>query len=170
MEIHAALLKSYDELDVFEANALVVMYSRSGRMKNAVKVFEEIDNRNYVSGNSMLSEAGIEPDTVTLVSVFSAIASLSAMRKGKQVHGFVIRRGLVMDGSRGNLLVDMYARCGNVDNSCKVFDTIKCSDLMPDHVAFLALFSACSHLGFGDEGVSAKMTAENHTARKQITP
>ncbi|XP_077243029.1 tetratricopeptide repeat (TPR)-like superfamily protein [Tasmannia lanceolata] len=200
-QIHSYIIR-HGLFDLVLENSVVDIYGECGNTEYGFRLFERIGNKDVVSWTSMISsyvhnglanealdlfcdmiEAGIESDTVTLVSVFSAIASLSAMRKGKQVHGFLIRKGFAMDGSLGSSLVDMYARCGNVDNSSKVFDTIKCSDLVlwtsminasgmhgrgkeaidlfsrmqksdliPDHVAFLALLYACSHSGLIDEG------------------
>lgn len=63
----------------------------------------------------LMKETGVEPDSISLVIILSAAASLSALTKGKEIRGFML------EGSMVNSLVDMYARCGSLENANMVF-------------------------------------------------
>lgn len=124
----------------------------------------------------LMKETGVEPDSISLVIILSAAASLSALTKGKEIRGFML------EGSMVNSLVDMYARCGSLENAnmvfictrskslvlwttmistygmhgrgkaaVELFSKMKDQKLIPDHITFLAL-QACSHSGSIDEG------------------
>ncbi|OEL35104.1 Pentatricopeptide repeat-containing protein [Dichanthelium oligosanthes] len=53
-ELHAALLKCGSEFNI-QFNALLVMYAKCGRVDSALRVFRQIDEKDYISWNSMLS-------------------------------------------------------------------------------------------------------------------
>lgn len=142
MQIHAAVAKSRYSLDVHMGSALVDMYGKCGEVACARKVFNGMGERNLVSWNSLITcyeqngppdlalhvfqkmlDFGIEPDEVTLASVVSACASLSAITEGREIH----TRCMKLDKFRNdiilsNALVDMYAKCNRVDEARRVFD------------------------------------------------
>lgn len=141
-QIHALISKSRYSFDVYMGSALVDMYSKCGVVACAQKAFDGMDMRNVVSWNSLITcyeqngPAGealqvfvrmmnnrIEPDEITLASVVSACASLSAIKEGLQIHARVMkwdkfREDLVL----GNALVDMYAKCNRINKARLVFD------------------------------------------------
>jgi len=43
----------------------------------------------------LMKEIGVEPDSISLVSILSAAASLSALTKGKEIHGFIYTEGVI---------------------------------------------------------------------------
>ncbi|KAM1207343.1 hypothetical protein EV1_007985 [Malus domestica] len=125
-------------------NAVVNLYGECGYVKYAELMFELIDSKDIVSWTSMIScyvhngfanealelchfmkETNVEPDAIALVSILSAVASLSALKKGKEIHGFLIRKGFILEGSLGSSLVDMYARSGTLENAYEVYNCIK---------------------------------------------
>lgn len=125
-------------------NAIVSVYGECNCIDYANRMFELIDCKDIVSWTSMLScyvqnglsneafelldlmkAANVEPDSVAMVSILSAVASLSALTKGKEVHGFLVRKGFVLEGPVVSALVDMYARCGNLGDAIKVYNSIK---------------------------------------------
>ncbi|XP_031486506.1 pentatricopeptide repeat-containing protein At1g08070, chloroplastic-like [Nymphaea colorata] len=120
--------------------AIVNLHAKFGRIDDAYRVFSGIHDKDTVCYNAMIggftqnqepsralelfrrmqSEA-IEPDAMTMVSVLSACAQLGALGLGEWVHNYVERNGIPMDVYLGTALVDMYARCGDVDSSWRVF-------------------------------------------------
>lgn len=145
-ETHGYILKR-GLADLVLNNTLVDAYGECSNIALASQMFELIENKDVVSWTSMISayvdaglgteamklfcsmkESGVEPDTVALISILSAAASLSALKKGKEVHGFLIRQGFILEGSLASSLVDMYARCGTPENSSKVFNLVKDKD------------------------------------------
>lgn len=147
-EIHGYIMRN-DLLDLVLHNGIVDAYGECGNVDYAERLFELIEFKDVVSWTSMIScyvhnghanealelfhlikETGIEPDSILLVSIISAAASLSALKKGKEIHGFLIRKGFVLDGSLASSLLDMYARCGSVEKSRNVFDCIRNKNLV----------------------------------------
>ncbi|KAF4365608.1 hypothetical protein F8388_007441 [Cannabis sativa] len=143
IQIHALISKSPYSSDVYMGSALIDMYSKCGSVILAQMVFNWMEERNIVSWNSLIScyeqngpasEAlevflkmldcsRIEPDEVTLASVVSACASLLAIKEGLQIHARVIKCDKLRDDLiLGNALVDMYAKCGRINEARWVFD------------------------------------------------
>ncbi|CAN8300220.1 unnamed protein product [Cochlearia groenlandica] len=158
--------------NVFVGNALVAMYARCGLLDDARKVFEEmsvIGVCDVVSWNSiiesyaklgkpkiaikmfglMTNEFGFRPDDISLVNVIPPCASLGAHSQGKQLHGFAIRSTIIENMFVGNCLVDMYAKCGMMDEARTVFSNM----LVKDVVSWNAMVSAYSQIGKFDDVV-----------------
>lgn len=68
------------------------------------------------------------PNLVTMVSLLPAFACLADPEQGKRVHEYIIRSGLESDVSVGTALVDMYAKCGNIEVAARLFDKISKRD------------------------------------------
>uniref|UniRef100_A0A0A8Z6I6 Pentatricopeptide repeat-containing protein n=1 Tax=Arundo donax TaxID=35708 RepID=A0A0A8Z6I6_ARUDO len=68
---------------------------------------------------------GVEPDYVTLIAVDSACAEVGALGLGMWVHRFVVRQGLECNVRVANSLIDMYARCGQVELAAQVFGSMR---------------------------------------------
>ncbi|KAK9912838.1 hypothetical protein M0R45_036676 [Rubus argutus] len=142
IQIHAFIAKSCYSSDVYMGSALIDMYSKCGSVASAQRVFDWMNVRNIVSWNSLITcyeqngptsealevfvrmmDCGFTPDELTLASMVSACASLSAVKEGQQIHACVIKCDKYMnDVVLSNALVDMYAKCNRVDEARKVFD------------------------------------------------
>ncbi|KAJ8564862.1 hypothetical protein K7X08_001322 [Anisodus acutangulus] len=141
-QIHASVVKSRYSNSVYMGSALIDMYSKTGNVHYATKVFNGMCERNVVSWNSLIScyeqngpvsEAleifvrmmyfGFKPDEKTLASVVSACASLCAIREGKEIHARIVKSDMVRDDLIiCNALVDMYAKFGRIDEARWIFD------------------------------------------------
>ncbi|XVE70307.1 hypothetical protein DITRI_Ditri10aG0061900 [Diplodiscus trichospermus] len=179
--VHAVISTTGFDSNVFVCNALVAMYARCGELEDAKKMFDVMLNRSLcdtVSWNSivaaytqsrdaktamelfrkMTSGWEIHPDVVSLVNVLPACASLGASLHGKQLHGFAVRRGLFEDVFVGNALMDMYAKCGMMDEANKVFQRMKVKDV----ISWNAMVTGYSQIGKCEEalGLFEKMREE----------
>ncbi|KAL5796635.1 hypothetical protein ACOSQ2_001455 [Xanthoceras sorbifolium] len=149
MEIHAAILKSSQNLDVYVANALISMYARCGRMSQATGVFNQLENKDRVSWNSMLTGfvqnglykeamqffhrlqgAGKKLDQVSVISVVAASGRLGNLLNGKEMHAYAIKNGFVSDLQVGNTVIDMYAKCCCVDYMGRTFEQMPDKDFI----------------------------------------
>lgn len=171
--IHADVCRTGFESNVFVCNAVVAMYGHCGMLRDAQKMFDELCLRgidDLVSWNSIVSayvqghdynnalkmfdlmsnDYWIFPDVVSLVNILPACASMSASLQGKQIHGFAIRSGLVDDVFVGNAIVDMYAKCGKMDEANRVFDRMKVKDV----VSWNAMVTGYSQLGRFEDALS----------------
>lgn len=162
-EIHAYTMKR-GLCDLMACNTLVDAYGECGFIDIASRVFESVQNKDVVSWTSMISayvdnglgneafrlfglmkQSGTEPDYVALLSLLSAAASVSALKKGKEIHGILLRKAFLVEGLIVNALLDMYARCGSIENSLKVFNLSK----YKDKVLWTAMINASGLNGQG---------------------
>ena len=94
-------------------NSLMVGLVRNKHGEEATEVFVEMRNMVELNVDSY----------VILLSTFAEFASLEKGRRmGKEVHGYVIRSGLIdNEVAVGNGLIIMYAKCGAIDDSRSLF-------------------------------------------------
>ncbi|XP_015886393.3 pentatricopeptide repeat-containing protein At3g09040, mitochondrial [Ziziphus jujuba] len=111
-----------------------------GRLNDACELFAQMSSANVVAWNVMISghakggyeveavkffvkmrKAGIKPTRSTLGSILSAIASLAALDYGLLIHTHAIKQGLDSSFYVGSSLINMYAKCEEVDAARKVF-------------------------------------------------
>ncbi|XP_062086746.1 pentatricopeptide repeat-containing protein At3g49740 [Humulus lupulus] len=150
------------------SNALVSAYCKHRKMNLAYQIFEDTNCKNLVSWNTMISGflmngfpmdglkqfskllmTKIMPNVYTFTIVLSSCASISALSQGKQVHGYVITSGFCPETCLGNALITMYAKCGVLEWSLRVFDAM----IERDTVSYNALISAYAQHGQGEEAI-----------------
>eukprot|EP01018_Ginkgo_biloba_P003036 Gb_26695 [translate_table: standard] len=163
-QVHSYIIKTGTESDIFMGNALVDAYCKCGGIETARKVFDQMSERDVVSCTSLIAgyaqsgqgeEAldlswkmqceGIKPDQFAFSSALNACASLSALEQGKQFHVHVFKAGFESDVFAGNALVNMYAKCGSIEDAHQAFDNI----LERDVVSWTAIIAGCAHHGQG---------------------
>ncbi|KAK7276001.1 hypothetical protein RIF29_17131 [Crotalaria pallida] len=66
--------------------------------------------------------AGVEPSDITIASAASACASLKSLHMGLEIHCIAVKMGLVDNVLIGNSLIDMYSKCGNLEDAQRIFD------------------------------------------------
>ncbi|CAL2232320.1 unnamed protein product [Prunus armeniaca] len=113
------LFEEMPERNVFSWNGLIGGYARNGRFFQVLGSFER-----------MLSEGDVLPNDATLVTVLSACARLGALDLGKWVHVYAESIGYKRNVFVGNALIDMYAKCGIIDNALDVFKSMDNKDLI----------------------------------------
>ncbi|XP_020264313.1 pentatricopeptide repeat-containing protein At3g24000, mitochondrial [Asparagus officinalis] len=148
-QIHALSVKYSCNLNVFVGSSLLDMYARFGKMDEACFVFDRLDSKNEVSWNALIAgyarkEEGekalkmfaemkrrsFEPTHFTYSSVFGACASMGAMEQGKWIHALLIKSLQKVTSYVANTLLDMYAKCGSIEDARKVFDQLDKNDVV----------------------------------------
>nr|AYM00496.1 pentatricopeptide repeat protein [Salvia miltiorrhiza] len=150
-QAHALLFTTHDLcFNIFAANNLIVSYSDCSRMDYAFKLFEEIPLRNLITWNLMIlgcnknflydyswrifcqiHNVGADMDEFTYGSVLSACGSLANAATGLQVYGLVWKNGFVSNGYVRAGMIDLFAKCGNVDDSLRVLhDVNNCENVV----------------------------------------
>jgi pentatricopeptide repeat protein len=61
---------------------------------------------------------------VTFVGVLNACASLAALEEGRHAHERIIESCCETDVFVGSGFVDMYAKCGSMEDACRVFNNM----------------------------------------------
>eukprot|EP01018_Ginkgo_biloba_P022114 Gb_05939 [translate_table: standard] len=148
-QVHAHIIKCKYGSHVFVGSALIDTYAKCGSIKDAHKIFDKMANRDIVSWSGVIAgyaqgghdeevlklfremqRVGMKPDQFTFGSVLKACAGLAALEQSKSVHTHVIKTGFDIDVFVGSALVDMYARCGIIEDACKVFNNMYIWDVV----------------------------------------
>ncbi|KAM3386004.1 hypothetical protein ACQJBY_009576 [Aegilops geniculata] len=95
-------------------------------------------------------EVDLMPDGFTIVSVLNACAEIGALALGRRVHVFVSKVGLVGNRHVGNTLIDLYAKCGGVEDARKVFEEMGVGRTV---VSWTSLIVGLAGNGFGKDAL-----------------
>ncbi|BBH05614.1 hypothetical protein Prudu_017058 [Prunus dulcis] len=148
-QVHSFVAKTGFDQEVYVGTSLVDFYSKNGDIEEAKLIFEGLKVKSAVTWTIMISgyakcgrsevslklfnqmrDTDVLPDKYVLSSLLTACSALKFIGGGKQIHAYVLRRGTVMDVSVVNVLVDFYAKCGEVQAGRKLFNTIVVKDLI----------------------------------------
>ncbi|KZV37108.1 pentatricopeptide repeat-containing protein chloroplastic-like [Dorcoceras hygrometricum] len=101
--------------DVVSCNAMMAGYVNNGRCMDAMKVFHD-----------MFSASGCDlaPDSVTLLTALSATTQLGDVDEGIEIHRYMEEHGFAMSGRLGVALIDMYAKCGRIEQALDIFEGV----------------------------------------------
>ncbi|XP_024020216.1 pentatricopeptide repeat-containing protein At2g13600-like [Morus notabilis] len=163
----------FDEIpvrDVVAQNSMISGLCWSRLTSEAIQLFERMLERDAGTWNSLISglgcnnegrsglfyfermvSEGAEVDALTIVSVLSICANLAALRVGKQVHGLVIRQGHELYLPIGSATVDMYAKCGDMEDASLCFNKMRIKNV----VSWTALIEGYGKQGMGMEAIRA---------------
>ena len=142
--------KLFNELKYYDTillNSMITVYSNCGKIEDAKCIFKMMPNKSLISWNSMivaLSQNGcaiealdllcemnrleLRMDKFSLASAISACASISSLELGEQLFARATVIGLESDQIIRTSLVDLYCKCGFVDDGRKLFDGMMKSD------------------------------------------
>ncbi|OMO72944.1 hypothetical protein COLO4_27385 [Corchorus olitorius] len=176
-QIHAAVFRMGIHVDDFIRNSLIDMYCKCGRMDLSLKVLEKMDMdfgrkensiveiiswSSIISGfvrNGQFEDAfktftsmirkEIEVDRSIITSIISGCANCGVLVLGQQVHALFHKTGLKVDAHLGSSLIDMYAKCGNLDDAQMIFKQTSDRNV----VLWTSMISGCAIHGQGREVV-----------------
>ncbi|VVA96946.1 unnamed protein product [Arabis nemorensis] len=142
-QFHSLVIKKKLTQNLFVGNALVDMYAKCGALKDARKIFELMGDRDNVSWNTIIggyvqdeneSEAfdlfkrmisgSMVSDGACLASILKACANIHGLYQGKQAHCLSVKCGIDTDLHAGSSLIDMYSKCGVIEDARKVFSSM----------------------------------------------
>ncbi|PIA59518.1 hypothetical protein AQUCO_00400420v1 [Aquilegia coerulea] len=181
--IHLEMIESGFSPDTYLQTKILMLYARSGELNDllfARKLFDEMLERNSTSWNTMIiaysqmedhseeawsvfhrmEKLGVVPDHFTFATVLRACSSLRSLDRGMHIHSKLIVQNFVTDVFVGNSLIDMYAKCGDLDSCLQVFEhmteknqvtwnsMISAKVQYGQFVEALALFSRMCMMGF----------------------
>ncbi|KAI9109850.1 hypothetical protein K1719_018891 [Acacia pycnantha] len=115
-QLHVAVITHGFESNLPVMNSMLDMYCRSGCTDEAKQTFLEMSER---FNNMEYLDSWI-------------LKSLSAYSHewNQKLHGGILCRGFNNDLLLSNALIDMYAKCGSMSNSHKIFGEMLCTDLV----------------------------------------
>ncbi|KAI3450997.1 hypothetical protein Pfo_007662 [Paulownia fortunei] len=130
------------ERDLISWTSLIDAYAKAGDMGSASELFRMLPVKDVVAWTAMVTgfvqnakprealeyfegmqTAGVQADEVTLVGVINACAQLGAVKYANWIRDMVESSGfgLANDLHVGSALIDMYSKCGCVEDAYKVF-------------------------------------------------
>ncbi|CAM6051402.1 unnamed protein product, partial [Sphagnum compactum] len=157
--------------DVVSWNAmisLVNMYAKCGSIEDAQRVFNNMASHDVVSWTAMIlahvncgqawkalelsqqmQNQGVQPDHVTFVGMLNACADVLALEEGRHIHERIIQSGCESDAFVGSSLIDMYTKCGSIEDAQRVFNRM----VTPDVIAWTAMLRGHAMHGRGREAI-----------------
>ena len=132
------------------STAMIDCYAKAGELEMARDVFEKTPVADVVCWNvmiggyaqqgnpgeslelfrRMLRSSEVIPDEATLVAVLSSCSQLGGLDSGRWVHSYMNSRRLVANLRLGTALVDMYSKCGSLEDARKMFDEMPNKDVV----------------------------------------
>ncbi|KAI5080171.1 hypothetical protein GOP47_0005650 [Adiantum capillus-veneris] len=147
--IHFYILMNNFELDLQVGCSVVDMYAKCGSIDDAFTSFQKLPRRNVVTSNTIISaflqhgrsqEAAclfqqmlhqhIIPNELTFVFLVKVCSDMMDLCLGRIVHTFIIEYNAELGVLAINTLIDMYAKCGNLNDAHFLFDRSSKQDVV----------------------------------------
>ncbi|KAL6517993.1 hypothetical protein OROMI_033694 [Orobanche minor] len=163
------MLNSKVDLDLYMMNRVLLMHVKCRMMIDARQLFDEMPEKNMVSWNTilgglvgsgnfieafrlflMMSDDDSDIDSRTFTTMIRASAGLELISPGQQLHSCTLKMGLSEDVFVSCTLIDMYSKCGNIEDARIVFDS------MPEKttVGWNSIIAGYALHGYSEEALS----------------
>ncbi|XP_062111603.1 pentatricopeptide repeat-containing protein At2g02980, chloroplastic [Humulus lupulus] len=139
-DIHAArrVFDNVEDPCIIMYNAIITGYTRNSLPNEALALFRQLQVSN------------VKPTDVTMLSVLSSCALLGALDLGRWAHEYVKKNGFDIYVKVNTAVIDMYAKCGSLEDSESVFENMPVKDTQ----AWSAMIMAYAIHGRGSKAVS----------------
>lgn len=136
-------------------SSMIDGYVRSGRPYEAFELFWR-----------MLVE-NVRPNEFTLVSLLCASTELGSLELGRWVHEFAMKNGFRVGEFVGTALIDMYSKCGSLEEARLVFDKMEAKTI----ATWNAMITSLGVHGYGDEALAifAELEENRHLRPDAVT-
>ncbi|KAF7040792.1 hypothetical protein CFC21_050671 [Triticum aestivum] len=167
-QIHGLIVKSGTSLDLYAGSALIDVYSKFSLVDDAKVVFSLMHNRDMVIWNAMifglaqnergeeavklftqLRLSGLTPSEFTFVALVTVASTLASMSHGQQFHAQIIKEGADSDPHVSNALIDMYAKCGFIEEGRRLFESTSGKDV----ICWNSMISTYAQHGYAEEAL-----------------
>ncbi|KAH7287479.1 hypothetical protein KP509_32G058000 [Ceratopteris richardii] len=160
--IHCHVAESGLGTDIFLANALIDMYVKCESLEDACTLSKTLPEQDLVTWSLLIGghvqqgfalealqffdkmcNEGVEPDGTSFVCALKACSSIAALQQGRRIHGQAIEKGYELDPFVSSTLIDMYAKCGSLEDAQRDFERLP----KPNIVDWGALMSGYAQIG-----------------------
>ncbi|KAK4800963.1 hypothetical protein SAY86_021450 [Trapa natans] len=132
------LFDKMQKQDSVSWSVMMGVYVRAGEPAHAVELFRK------------MQVSGFRPDEVTMILILSACADLGALECGKWIESFIMKEKIKTSIELYNSLIDMFAKCGDMDSALRVFRGMDDKTI----VSWTSVIGGMAMHGFGLEAVS----------------
>ncbi|KAK6284733.1 hypothetical protein POUND7_003685 [Theobroma cacao] len=184
-QIHAFSLKCQPSSDLAMGNALIDMYAKSGQIKDANKVFNEMDERNVISWTSLIAgygrhgygheaialyekmeHEGLKPNDVTFLSLLFACSHTGLVNEGLELFNAMISKYKILPRAEHlSCMVDLLARGGQLEAA---YNLIQDMNIEPTTSLWGALLGASNIYGNMSIGEAAAAHLFNMDPEKSV--
>lgn len=160
IQIHSMTIKTMHAGNDAVSNALIDMYGKCGRIRDARSVFDSMSERDVVSWNSMISaysmhglgaealkifeamrETNNIPNPLTFVAVLSACSNIGSLDQGQSYFSSMQKDyGIEPCMEHYTCMVSLLGRLGHIDKAVKIIGEITQE---PSIMVWRALLGAC---------------------------
>ncbi|XP_031130329.1 pentatricopeptide repeat-containing protein At3g05340 [Ipomoea triloba] len=166
--MHGLVFLSGYEREVSVGNALVTSYFRCGSPDSGRRVFDEMVQRNVITWTAIISglaqndfyEESLKlfdkfrcgsdvPNHLTYLSAILACSGMQALKKGCQIHAIVWKLGFQSNLCMESALMDMYSKCGSIEDAWQIFESAE----VLDTVSLTVILVGFSQNGFEEEAL-----------------
>ncbi|KAJ4826477.1 Pentatricopeptide repeat-containing protein, chloroplastic [Turnera subulata] len=123
--------------NVVSWTALIDGYVRNQLPQEAFKLFRGMQLHN------------VRPNEFTLVSLLKASTQLGSLKLGGWVHDYILKNGFEVGAFLGTALIDMYSKCGSLEDARQVFDKMEIKTL----ATWNAMITSLGVHGYGMEAI-----------------
>lgn len=169
MLVHCFAIKSGLAFETPISNALITMYSRcEAGMTSATKIFNGLFAPNIISWTAMIAgfmqnennkqsvgfyrymvKLDIRENSFTFASILPAYSNLASLEEGRSVHARILKSGFEFDLSVNNALIDLYCKCGSLDEAQLVFRTMR----YQDRISYTTIITGLGQHGEGKKAL-----------------
>ncbi|KAJ6892913.1 pentatricopeptide repeat-containing protein [Populus alba x Populus x berolinensis] len=168
VSVASQVFDEVQERNVVMYNTMITGLLRCGMVKDSKRLFHGMKERDSISWTTMITgliqngleaeamdlfrdmrQEGMAMDQYTFGSVLTACGGLMALKEGKEIHTLIIRSGYNHNVFVGSALVDMYCKCGSIEDSNQLFDEMS----FRDEVSWTALVSGYAQFGKANETI-----------------
>ncbi|XP_027331074.1 pentatricopeptide repeat-containing protein At5g55740, chloroplastic [Abrus precatorius] len=150
--------------DVVSWNSVIYGFLRNGQVGEARNMFSEMCSSgvkpNLITWTTMIcglaqnglgydaimvfremQDVGIRPSCISITSALSACTNMALLKYGRAIHGYVMRHYLSLSLPITTSIMDMYAKCGTLDNAKCVFNVCSTKEL-PVYNAMISAYAS----------------------------
>ena len=163
------------------AGSIIDAYAKCRRMKSARLVYDSLPEKDLISTTALISSyakskggggdplklfatvnaAAVSMDDVIVCACVSACADFLSLSMGRQIHALIFKKLPGSDVAMANALIDMYAKCGELDDSRRVFDEMSHRNV----VTWTCMITAFGRHGEGEAALSLMEEMERQGCR-----
>ncbi|KAL6650584.1 hypothetical protein ACP70R_009509 [Stipagrostis hirtigluma subsp. patula] len=163
-QLHGHISKRDFQSNVVLGTALVDVYGKCFLLSDARRAFDGISQPNAISWNVIVRRyllagmgdmavqmffkmvwSGVKPLVYTVSHALLACRDNNALEEGRCIHTFVLRHGYAHHEHVRSSVVDMYAKCGDIDAAQRLFNLAPIKDVVMS-TSIVSGLAACGRI------------------------